>query len=145
MPASIRQAEPLEPNAESVIAACERVTGRAPLKGYEVGACANWASGMRFAYPDEKAVRIHGEASSLDSVIRAACEHATPQTVSSRGTTGILRWLETTVQSCIDGGIWPGERIATRAPPAKLVSDPKQLESDRAVIEQVYRDMETAR
>ena len=145
VPASIRAAEPLEPMAEDVIAACQRVTGRTPLKGHEVGACANWAAGMRFAYPDSKPVTIHSMPSTLEAVIRAACEHATPQTVSSRGTTGILRWLETTVQSCIDGGIWPGERIATRAPPAKLVSDPKQLESDRAVIEQVYRDMETAR
>lgn len=141
VPASIRQAEPLEPNAEAVIAACERVTGRTPLKGYEVGACANWASGMRFAYPDDKAVRIHGEASSLDAVIRASCEHATPQTVSSRGVTGILRWLETTVQSCIDGGVWPNERLAVTPPSAKIVADPKQRERDRALAEEVAKEM----
>ena len=141
VPTSIRQAEPLEPSAEAVIAACERVTGRTPLKGYEVGACANWASGMRFAYPDEKAVRIHGEASSLDAVIRAACEHATPQTVSSRGVTGILRWLESTVQSCIDGGVWPNERLAATPPRAKIVADPKQRERDRALAEEVAKEM----
>ena len=141
VPASIRQAEPLEPNAEAVIAACERVTGRTPLKGYEVSACANWAAGMRFAYPDDKAVRIHGEASSLGAVIRAACEHATPQTVSSRGVTGILRWLETTVQSCIDGGVWPNERLAVTPPRAKIVADPKQRERDRALAEEVAKEM----
>lgn len=121
VPASIRAAEPLEPMAENVIAACERVTGRTPLKGHEIGACANWAAGMRFAYPDTKPITIHGKPSTLEAVIRAVCEHATPQTVSGRATTSILRWLETTVQGCIDGGILPGERLATRAQTAKLV------------------------
>ena len=141
VPASIRGAELLDPNAEAVVAACERVTGRSPLKGYEFVACANWAHGMRFAYPDDKAVQIHGEPSSLDAVIRAACEHATPQTVSSRGVTGILRWLETTVQSCIDGGVWPNERIAVTPPRAKIVADPKQRERDRALAEEVAKEM----
>ena len=53
----------------------------------------------------------------------------------------ILRWLESTVQSCIDGGVWPNERLAVTPPRAKIVADPKQRERDRALAEEVAKEM----